>query len=349
MPKQSTTYLHIGLPKTGTTFVQGVLAANSDNFSAHGLTYPGRSTDHFLAAQDVIGHVFRGHPDERTPGSWHSLVREVGKARGSAVISHELFSLATDDAVTRILRDIPTQDVVVVITARDFMRQVPAVWQEDLKNGKPRTLPDLVALVKDTDGQHVKKGFWAFQDLSVISDRWAKQLGSESITVVTVPATGSAQQLLWERFAAAIDIDPRDVVIPERRKNTSLGAVEAEFLRRLNEELEDDLSWPEYRKFVKHTLVNRVLANYATSVPISLPPEDVAWAVERSQRMAHDIEDRGYRIVGDIADLVSTKPSGSYSAAQGVREKDVTEVGVTAIAGLLQNINRTNRKGRQSP
>jgi hypothetical protein len=347
VPKQSTTYLHIGLPKTGTTFVQGILAANSDKFLAEGITYPGRSSDHFLAAQDVIGHLFRGHPDERTPGSWHSLIREVEQARGSAVISHELFSLASDDAITKILQDLPTQHVVVVITARDFLRQVPAVWQEDLKNGKPRTLTDFVTLIKETDGQHLKRGFWAFQDLSAISDRWAKQVGSENVTVVTVPATGSDQQLLWGRFAASLGLEARDVVIPERRKNTSLGAVEAEFLRRLNEELEDELSWPEYRKFVKQTLVGRVLANTTASVPIMLAPEDVACAVERSQRMAHDMEERGYQIVGHIADLVSTTPSDSNSA-QEIRDKDVTEVGVTAIAGLLQNIDRMDRKGRRT-
>ena len=347
MPKQSTTYLHIGLPKTGTTFVQGVLAANSDELLAQGHTYPGRSNDHFLAAQDVIGHKFRGHADERTPGSWASLVQKVQEAPGSAVISHELFSLASDDAVTKILQDIPTEQVVVVITARDFLRQVPAVWQEDLKNGKPRTLADFVALIKDTDGQHVEKGFWAFQDLSAISDRWAKQVGSENVTIVTVPAAGSDQNLLWERFSSALNLAAGDVVIPKRRRNTSLGAAEAEFLRRLNEELEGDLSWPDYRKFVKHTLVSRVLAHSAHSVPITLTSDDVTWAIARSQQMAREIEERGYRVVGNVAELVSTTPPES-DRTRTVREEEVTEVGVTSLTGLLQNINRKNRKGRES-
>jgi len=347
VPKQSTTYLHIGLPKTGTTFVQGVLAANSEELSAQGLAYPGRSNDHFLAAQDVTGHAFRGHPDERTPGSWQSLVHAVSSAPEAAIISHELFSLATEAAVERILKDLPSERVSVVVTARDFLRQVPAVWQENLKNGKSRTLAEFVTMVRETDGQNLSRGFWGFQDLSAITARWAKHVGSENITIVTVPASSSDQHLLWERFASAVELGAADVAIPARRKNTSLGAVEAEFLRRLNIEVKDDLTWPEYREFVKHTLVSRVLANSENSVPIRLTQEDVAWAIERSQRMTADVEGCGYRIIGDTADLVSVPPPDSDSAHR-IRDKDVTEVGVAAIAGLLQNINRKNRKGRKS-
>ena len=347
MPKQSTTFLHIGLPKTGTTFLQGMLAANADVLAAHGLVYPGRSKDHFLAAQDALGHDFRGHSDERTAGSWESLLRELAEAPESAIVSHELFSLATDEAIARILDQLPTSQVVVVVTARDFLRQVPAVWQEDLKNGKARTLTEFVALLKETDGASPAKGFWRYQDLPAITERWAKQVGNDKVIVVTVPPVRSSQLLLWERFTSSVQLETPDVRIPEHRKNTSLGSAEAEFLRRLNVQLADDLSWPEYRKFVKHTLVRQVLANSPNEMPITLAPADAVWAVERSRRMAHEIERRGYRTIGDITDLVSPEPPARDNIPSDVQDSDITAVGVSAVSGLLDTIDRINRKERK--
>src|SRR5215475_13246602 len=47
-------YLHIGEPKTGTTFVQQAMWANRAQLAAHGVLLPGYShRDHSLASRDL--------------------------------------------------------------------------------------------------------------------------------------------------------------------------------------------------------------------------------------------------------------------------------------------------------
>jgi len=42
---QKTVYLHIGLHKTGTTFLQNVLRANTEALAEQGIIYPGRNVE----------------------------------------------------------------------------------------------------------------------------------------------------------------------------------------------------------------------------------------------------------------------------------------------------------------
>ena len=49
-------YLHIGEPKTGTTFVQQVMWRNRAALAAQGVVLPGHHPqDHFRASQDLRG------------------------------------------------------------------------------------------------------------------------------------------------------------------------------------------------------------------------------------------------------------------------------------------------------
>jgi hypothetical protein len=49
-------YLHIGEPKTGTTYIQKTLWTNRRRLARNGLFYPAsKDTDHWAAAQDLRG------------------------------------------------------------------------------------------------------------------------------------------------------------------------------------------------------------------------------------------------------------------------------------------------------
>lgn len=60
----SRVYLHVGAPKTGTTFLQGVLGKNRDTLKQQGVWLPGASAeDHFRAGFDLGAvHVRTGNP-----------------------------------------------------------------------------------------------------------------------------------------------------------------------------------------------------------------------------------------------------------------------------------------------
>lgn len=343
-------YLHIGAPKTGTTFLQAVLAQNRRSLKAQGLLYPGPGSDHFLAAQDIRG-AFKGATDPRIDGAWGRLVDVVARWSGrAALISHETLIAADDREIDRMVADLSEHDVRIVVTARDFTRQLPAVWQEDLKNGRTATLPEFLERVRrgPREGVRPRRGFWFWQDLPRVLGAWERHLPADRITVVTVPPRGAPRDLLWRRFAAAVGVDPDGADLDVARANTSLTAGAAEVLRLLNVELMSDedhpIDWPSYRRDVKKFLAESVLSAQPGGTPIRIGRDDQAWACDLGEHVATTITERGYRVVGDLSDLV---PVGSDADADTPVERSGPAAAVTlaeealpAAAGALAAVVR---------
>jgi hypothetical protein len=314
---QPTVYLHVGAPKTGTTFLQAVAAKNRRWLRNEGLLYPGLRGDHFLEAQDVCG-AFKGYRDPRVEGSWNRLLKAIDSWGGPAVlVSHELFTAATPEEIATIVTDLPTEDLRIVVTARDFARQLPAVWQEDLKNGSTLQLRQYLRRVRRTraEAPGKRRGFWRWQDLPTVLAGWQRHVPAEQITVVTVPPKGSSPSLLWERFASAVGVPPDGADLEVRRTNVSLDAASAEVVRRLNVALTHDgtlgIEWPVYRSEVKKFVAEKVLAGDRSAQPVSVGAEALSWAEELGREVASTVQDRGYRVVGDLDELVpSVDPAG---------------------------------------
>ena len=95
-----TVYLHVGLPKSGTYYVQKVLAGNKARLKEAGLLFPGRSwTDQVRAVQDVRW----SQATPRRPavdGAWRKLVTEVQAWPQDAIISMEWLGSSSPDQIT---------------------------------------------------------------------------------------------------------------------------------------------------------------------------------------------------------------------------------------------------------
>jgi len=342
-PNPPTVHLHIGAPKTGTTYLQAVAANNRGRLKAQGLLYPGPGKDHFLAVQDVRGG-FKGYDDPRIAGSWSRLLQAIESWSGSAVlVSHEILAAATPDEIGRIVAELPTDDVRVVMTVRDFARQLPAVWQEDLKNGATVTLHQFLRRVQRGPSPSGGKlrGFWRWQDLPAILQGWQRHVPAERITVVTVPPKGASPSLLWKRFAAAIEVDPAGADLQVPRTNSSLDAASAEVIRRLNVALTSEagssVPWPLYRREVKKFLAERVLAGRRDSPQLAIGPRDFRWAVEFGREVATAVEQRGYRLVGDLGDLTPPVPE-TTARRTSADPADARDAAVAALTAYLPHV-----------
>jgi hypothetical protein len=78
-------FLHIGAPKTGTTYLQSVMRRNRKALAAAGVLYPGKRNAHFLASMDLRDSGFAGYRDPAARGAWQSVVRRSHKWRGDSV------------------------------------------------------------------------------------------------------------------------------------------------------------------------------------------------------------------------------------------------------------------------
>jgi hypothetical protein len=332
-------YLHVGSPKTGTTFLQQVLWTQRDLAREQGLLLPlDRSASHYFACLDARGLAAAPHLPDYAVGSWSRLVELARAWPGNVLVTHELFAPATAEQAQRAIASLADEfEVHVVLTARDLVRQIPAEWQQHLKSRAVMTLPDFVAGVRrDVSRQ---EWFWTVQDFAGVLRRWGSTLPPSQVHLVTVPPASSPPAALWERFASVVGLEPDSFRLDGFRANTSLGVEQAELLRLVNAELGDRLPKPgPYHSVVILVLAHRILVQ-RRGRPLRLTPEDREFAAAQSRDLAADLEALGVEVVGDLADLVPDEHvpvvAGAAVPSYDVSKETVQEESIAALAGLL--------------
>jgi hypothetical protein len=298
-------FLHIGAPKTGTTYLQAVCGRNREALAAHGIVYP----DAFGDAQHKAVWDLRGTPDQREgtrgiEGSWDRLVQIVNTAPADVLLSSEHFVFANRRQVERAVAALDGEPHVVY-TARDLVRQVPAVWQERIKNQKAVAYHDFVRAVMDGGGPGARS-FWGAQDAARALGRWSNSgtgIDAARVHVVTAPRPGSPRTLLWERFASVLGLTAADFdASTGDAANESLSMLQTELLRRYNERHAAGVPWPQYRRIMRRQL--DVLAAIDDGRKVSLTPDEQAFFTTRAREICAGVESAGYDVVGDLDELV---------------------------------------------
>lgn len=340
-PKQ--VFLHVGLPKTGTTFLQAVLAASRDSLAEGGVLYPGKGSAHFLAAQDLTQHLFMGREDPRIAGTWRKVVRQVKRGPQTAIISHELFTVAEPSQIAKAVKDLSPAEVHVVMTVRDFARQVPAVWQERLKNGGSVTFNRHFNQTVEQAEQRQQEsvGFWKQQDAIAILTRWLEVIPKEQVHVITVPQRGAPKDLLWRRFAEVVGFPPgiADLDSVQARGNISLRPPTAKILRIVNKRLADSLPTTTYRAVVKRYLTEAAVQMPADTTHYSMSVAQLRQASRWSDELATFIRSRQLEAIGDLGDLKVVASAGADAPTlnlDDVPDAEAAAAGVATTAAILQ-------------
>jgi hypothetical protein len=348
-------FLHVATTKTGTTFLQKVMWSHRDRLLEQGVLLPGTGLrDHFRAAIDVREQPHLIRDPGAASGAWARLASEMVAWHGDAVVSHELFAPATADQTRRATGLLGDAEVHVVVTARDLVRQIPAEWQEHLKQRSVLTFPEFLRDLRadQEQGPYSPNGywFWPMQDLCGVVRRWAAAVPVQRVHVVTVPPAGTPSGLLWERFSGLIGVDGKDFDLAKARANPSVGAEQAELLRRLNSVLRERLPLPgPYPAVVKNLLAHRILAG-RDGTRFGLTGEDRAFAVERSRTMAAGLRELGVDVVGDLDELVPGADPQDVSGSTQVPAEKVLDEAVEALAAVLDQLTeeRARRRGLQA-
>lgn len=321
--------LHVGLLKTGTSYLQERLGSRRRFLKDQGIWFPGwrRQVDGVV---DVLDIGRRPRPED-APGAWDDLVRRLHAWPGDAVVSMEFLGPAAPPKIAAVVSSLAPMPVQVVVTARDLNRVLPAMWQETAKNGATTPWPDYVAAVRDDVGPGAR--FWREQRAARVVRNWADAVGLGNVTVVTVPPPGAPAETLWDRFCLAAGLDPA-LCPPVQPANESLGVVSAEVLRRVNVRLEGaGLPWPAYSKTVKFDFAKRLLATRRGEEPaLGCPVEP--WLEKRAASMRRNLAETGVRVVGSLDDLVPVDVPG-VSPADLVTD-EVLDVAVAALAEVLR-------------
>jgi hypothetical protein len=343
MPHRPAVYLHIGAPKTGTTFLQGVLWANRATLAGRGVWLPGEQpNDHFRAGFDLRSlEQDPGDPREDWVGAWDDMAALARQSDAdSVVVSDERLAACSAEEVERAVASLAPREVHVIYTLRDFVGLLPAEWQEHVKARDRRTFEEwLTDVTASRDGW-----FWQVHDGAEVLRRWGAAVPAERLHVLTLPRRGAHPDLLWERFASVLGIDPSGMDT-KVAANATLGADGAELLRRVNESLPAEFPVWHQVELTREVLAHRVLATRQGKVPIKLPAAWADWVSEQTKHLIADLENSGYPIVGELSELM---PDDRGLAQDGTnRPPDTTTAAADAIAGLLTRMGTMRDERRR--
>jgi len=333
-------YIHVGLPKTGTTYLQQTLWESQQRLADDGVLVPGKTHQvQRRAFWDLLGRRLRGVEQAQVPGAWRELVDTVRAWTGREVLLSEEFLVNARPAhVRRIVRAFEPAEVHVVVTVRDLARVIGSMWQQELSKGHTWSWSEFVAAVRDPDQGPATAGvaFWLRQDLQKVLRTWESAVPPERIHVVVVPPAGSAPTRILDLFAAATDVDPRALTPAGKPGNPSVGVAETEVLRRLNEGVAGKLNERQYLHMVNQA-VKPVLRTRTTSTRIRLPEAQRGWVTQRATEMIELLKNGRYHVVGELEDLLPADDGTSGSDPDQVADRDLAEAAVAALTATVEH------------
>ncbi len=325
-------YLHVGGPKSGTTYVQQVLDHNAESLAEAGVLVVGPRLE-LIHASMVLRQDRRLDDLPAAAGeSWNRVVAQICEWQGrAAIVSYELFANASAEQAESALAALAGIDVHVVITARDLGKATASSWQEQLKFGLSKTLE---RWSPPQESASASEWGWRTMQPANVAARWAGTLSADHVHVVTVPSRTRGSDELWHRFASACGLDLIEGLdLTVERANESLGVVETEVLRRVNRALDGQISGGRAKSlWLRDLLAHTILAPIGHE-PIGLTPAHGQEATEEAERAIAAITAAGYSVHGDLEDLRPGPVEARLPSE--VSEAEVAESATIALADLL--------------
>jgi hypothetical protein len=327
--------LHVGLHKTGTTYLQNLLRANRETLAREaGVFVPAGARKTVFASFDLIPWDRAAGRDRRVAGAWDRLAAEVNACGlPTAVVSEERLDVANPRQARRAVASFPGSEVHVVVTVRDLARVVVSHWQEGVKNGSGWTLEGFLDRLADPKAAATQpaRGFWLHEDVTAVLRTWSSAVPVECVHVVTVPPPGSPPKTLAVRVGTVAGFGARHVPVEPPWANENAGAVGTELVRRLNERLGGAVDRGLYKRAVAAPVSRRLAAMPGPGAP-QLDANRRAWAAETSRRFVEEIRAAGYDVVGDLDDLL--REPAEQPAPAVVDDRALLDAALEALAEL---------------
>jgi hypothetical protein len=328
-------YLHIGLPKTGTTFLQTTMWENRAALAKQGFLFPGQHRmEHYRASQEVRNRSAKSIG--KHAGTWERLTAELAAWDGDGLITHEFFSLATAKQARRAVAALAPADVRVSVTVRSYVLQFPAVWQEALKMNSTLGFDEFMR--EALEGSLSGAWSWASQDIPAVLARWSQAVPEDHITVVTVPPPGAPRGLLWQRWCQATGIDDRDFDLDVSYANESIGAAQAALLHRVKPWLSGPLTAGNARhRWVRQYFGHEVLVPQRGE-RFAPRPEHASQLSARAIQAVDAISQGGYSVIGDLDDLLATPTTERGPYPDDVTDSEIVDVAARAIEQMIRDV-----------
>jgi hypothetical protein len=333
-------FLHIGVPKSGTTHLQSLLWRNREALEQQQVLLPGRNfNDHRWGSLCVREDPRLRHRGPSSAAAWDRIVEDVDAWPATAVISHEFYGGASEKQAERAVEALAPAEVHLVVTARNPLVTLTSAWQEMAKYGNAESIEEF-SLVASANPAEVWN--WRSLDPAEVLGRWSATVPAERVHVLAVSSESTRQGALWRRFASLFSQDLAAFDTDEHRANKSIGLVESEVMRRVGAHLEDLTALPRSR-WLRGYLAETVLAE--RPVERFWPsPRRIEECRARGARAVEAIRDAGFDVDGNLADLLVPEELAERRTPSDVSEEEVAAVEAEVLARLLRDLRKTTRR-----
>lgn len=225
------TTLHVGLMKSGTTFLQEILNQNRKELLASGWLYPGPRMNQQHAWYGICGKDIYWSSDDNPYGELgKKLIRANASYEGNLLISSEALSSLDENGMIRFVEKLGTPHRIV-FTVRSLEKLVPSAWQQSIKSGATEGYGEFLSnLAKD---RAELSGLWRTYSYGSAIERWSS---IAEVHVVVVPGSSDDPHALWRRFMGAAGIpDVSNKAVDASSSNVSLDVESATILAKINE------------------------------------------------------------------------------------------------------------------
>jgi len=275
---KKTVFLHIGLPKTGTTTFQTTVMRSPHVMLSHGIRYLetgtklGVNAEHHLLVQGILGprgaRIDTLASEEILAGIWAAARREIDTAPESKIlISSELFSLEIRklEDIVRLRRELCDYNVVIALVLRDVADFVNSLYLQRVVEGYYEPIEATI------------EEFSNFLNWSDLTEKWASVFGRENVRVLRYEDLDRSR-LAGHMLEHLVDIKLTDGQLTDVSGNFSLGKAAAEFVLALNRS-----AMPEPAKRRLRSVVVEALARFDTGMKRSEFVDDEMADVLRSR------------------------------------------------------------------
>ncbi len=342
--------LHVGLQKSGTTYLQHGFAGRAAELAAAGITYPLESTraevpNHQPAFYGLVPGEFRWLAERSSDHaqSWRWLQREMDRATQPMLLSAEALSTLRASAVAEVVAALGG-GVEVLVTVRGLDRLLASSWQQSVRNGRGTGFEDYLEVMKEhratlmadpaDDEPHLS---WRSFSAASLARRWAGTPGVASVTVVV--NSGRPAELLWSRMLTALDLPDAATIPPvevaEGQTNEGLRWAETDILAALNRALSGP-QWDQSQAravrqaVIRHGFSTRVGRGPAVRLPAAWSDEVGGWAEDE----VRTIEALGCRVVGPLDDLLPAPRADELESVVDLTAQDYSDAAAAALLGL---------------
>ncbi len=333
--------VHIGLPKTATSYLQTIIWSNRDALRGAGVLVPGRERrDHLWSSRVVREDPKLARKPERHRTAWRRVRDELstlGVSGGTGLVSHEFFAAASADQARRMVADLEDDlgagTVEVVVTAREPLGLFTASWQESLKNGSTTPMAHYGA---GESSDPLAIWDWRTLDLRLVLERWAAAVPAERTHVIVLDPSAHREDV-WRRFADVLAIDPDCCDLSQSFPNSSMGVAQAEALRRVNGRLEGFDGAFDKGVYLRTYLADERLVPQQGEKFWPEPPQ-VEQCRERARRQVEHLRGSAYQVSGRMEDLAVPDQLEERRVPASVTEAEVADVVVRLSATMLGDV-----------